>query len=70
MHALMILFSVEDRGPALRFKLSELPSDVTASDIENCFYAVSENITDVEVTILGEGKASALVHGLLGETSL
>ena len=68
--ALLIEFSVEDRGSAPRFTLSELPSRVTASDIENWFYAVSENITDVVVTILGGGKASAIVHGILGEAPL
>ena len=66
--ALLIESSVGDRPRAPRFKLSDLPSDVTASDIETCLYAVSEDITDVEVTVLGGGKASANVQGILGRT--
>ena len=68
--ALLIYFSEADRSPALRFKLNDLPNGATASDVENCFYAVSEDITDVEVTILRGGKAFAIVHGILGETRL
>ena len=66
--AFLIESSVGDRPPAPRFKLSDLPSGVTASDIETCLYAVSEDITDVEVTVLGGGKASVIVQGDLGKT--
>ena len=68
--AFLILSPVEDPPSAPRFKVSDLPRGVTATDIENCFYSVSEHITDVTVTLLGGGKASALIHGILGKATL
>ena len=66
--ALLIQSLAEDRLPAHRFKLIDLPSGVTAGDIETCLFAVSEDVTDVKVTVLGGGKGSSVVRGNLGKT--